>query len=359
MRRFWREPQPRSMFRGGELPRIMGGILMLLILYMLYGWMRDVNTWRCLAKSDEETAAANPSGAEPSEPTTPLPEATGPTDEDQDQVEEAGNEFQVLVDGGLGLQREEMEPYDRVVEWVKNQSFDRLYRRAKKDLWYSDLCSTPDRYRGAILALDLEVRRAKSIDENRYGVKLHEAWALTDESRGRLYDVVVLDYPKEMPVGYKVYAKAKFAGYFLKLQGYESGGAKPGQAPDKAPLLIGRLKWEPMAVAAPPMDTKQEWMWGLALLAIIGGAFGVRYVYYKWIRKKPESRPEIASATPGEVIPIDAWLERSAFNADVSGNDDDEDDDYDDGDRRPGGHNGHGPLRFSPRLDGEGKEDRS
>lgn len=357
MRRYWREQQPRKMFRGGELPRIMGGILMLFILYMLYGWMRDVNTWRCLAK-DEETVAANPSGTEPSEPPTPLPEATGPTDEDQDQVEEATNEFQVLVDGGLSLQREEMEAYDRLVEWVKNQSFDRLYRRGKKDLWYSDLCSTPDRYRGAIVALNLEVRRAKSVDENRYGVPLHEAWALTDESRGRLYDIVVIDYPKEMPVGFKVYAKAKFAGYFLKLQGYESGGAKPGQAPDKAPLLIGRLKWEPMAVAAPPTNPEQEWMWGLALLAVIGAVFGARFVYYKWIRKKPEIRAENVPAATGEVIPIDTWLERSAFNADIGGNSDDGEDDYDDGDGKPTESNGHGPLRFTSGLDGGEREGR-
>lgn len=315
MRRYWREPHTARMFRGGELPRLMSALLMLAILVMLYGWMRDAKTWLWLAKEDGKASAEQAGPPKSPPPPASLPPATGPTDEDPDQAEEADQEFQVVVDGSLTLQREEMEPYDRLVEWVKNQSFARLALRAQKGVWYTDLYDAPDRYRGQVVALNLEIRRAKCVGENRYGVTLTEAWGLTDESRGRLYDVIVVDYPEGMPVGYSIYAKAKFVGYFLKLQGYESGGAKPGQALDKAPLLIGRLEWEPTVVVAPPVDTTQEWIWGLGALALAGMVLLVRYIYIKWFRSNPAPRSMISNAASGEVIPIDAWLEQSNFGA--------------------------------------------
>lgn len=317
MRRDWREHPPTSMFRGAELMRLMTGVLMLVIICMLIVRFRDPGMWRWVAGKDETPAESAPT-IEPKlpQPPQPLPVATGPTDEDPDQAEEAKEEFQVVVDGALQLQREEMEPYDRLVEWVKNQSFDRLCQRARKGVWYTDLYDAPDQYRGQLVALDLEIRRAKCVQENRYGVTLYEAWGLTEESRGRLYDAIVVDYPKGMPLGYDVYAKAEFAGYFLKLQGYEPAGAKPGQAPDRAPLLIGRLKWKPTPVAAVPIDSRQEWIWGLSLLAVVALVLGLRWGYYKWIRQKPAVRPAIADAAAGEVIPIETWLEQSRFHTD-------------------------------------------
>lgn len=324
MRRYWREPHTARMFRGGELPRLMSAILMLAILYMLYGWMSSAHTWRWMARDDSKASPAVEANGPPTPPPTPaeLPAATGPTDEDPEQAEEASQEFQVIADGSLSLQREEMEPYDRLVEWVKNQSFARLSQRAQKGVWYTDLHDAPNKYRGQIVALDLEIRRAKCVGENRYGVTLTEAWGLTEESRGRLYDVMVVDYPEGMPVGFSMYAKAKFVGYFLKLQGYESGGAKPGQALDKAPMLIGRLEWVPTVVVAPPIDNTQEWVWGLSALALVGLVLAVRFVYIKWFRGSPVPRSMVSDPASGEVIPIDTWLEQSSF-----GSNDDESDD--------------------------------
>ena len=316
MRRYWREQRPPSMFRGAELMRLMAGIFMLVLICMLMVRFRDPGTWRWLVRNEEQPAesAQTPTPKTPP-PTPPLPAATGPTDEDPDQAEEAREEFQVVTDGTLQIQREEMEPYDRLVEWVKNQSFARLYRRANKGLRYTNLYDDAEKHRGELVALDLEVRAAEDAGKNRYGVPLCDAWAVTDESRGRLYSLIVVDYPKGMPVGFGIQAKAKFAGYFLKLQGYEPGSAKPGQAPEKAPLLIGRLEWEPAAVAAPPIDSRQEWTWGLGLLAAIGLVLGLHLVYRKWIRRKPPARSAMPTVASGEVIPIEAWLERSSFNA--------------------------------------------
>jgi hypothetical protein len=124
---------------------------------------------------------------------------------------------------------------------------------------------------------------------------------------------MVVDLPKGMPIGGEVYEKAKFAGYFLKLQGYHAFGVRPGTVPDRAPLLIGRLEWTPSVAVSPPVDSRQEWIWGLSFLALIGFVLGLRFVYFKWFRKKAMIRPVVHTTSTGEVIPIDAWLEQAGF----------------------------------------------
>ena len=84
--------------------------------------------------------------------------------------------------------------------------------------------------------------------------------------------------------------------------------------PDKAPLLIGRLRWK--SVVTPPEDKTWEWVWGLTLLAVIGAVLVLRLVYGRMIRHKPAPRSITSDAATGEVMPIDAWLERSGFGAD-------------------------------------------
>ena len=78
-----------------------------------------------------------------------------------------------------------------------------------------------------------------------------------------MYDLIVLDYPKGMPLGYDIRENARFAGYFLKLQGYEPANARPGQRPEKAPLLIGRLEWTPPAT--PPAEQSQQLTCGVVM----------------------------------------------------------------------------------------------
>jgi hypothetical protein len=291
---------------------------MLMVLFMLIRRAGDPETWRWLVSVTNDTPA--PAGSDQPQahrqgPPPPLPAATGPTDEDFDQSEAAKEEFQAVTDGTLQMQPEEMEAYDRMVEWVKNQSFARLYQRAEKGLWYTDLHDSPNKHRGDVIALNMDVRRAKCEGKNRYGVKLYEVWGLTDESRGRLYDMIILDYPRGMPLGYDINEKARFAGYFLKLQGYEAGSAKPGQAPEKAPLLIGRLDWKAPPVAAPTKNTRQEWTWGVVLVVVIGLIVALRFAYYRLARRKA-ARSRSGQTTAGSVIPIDVWLERA--NLDVA-----------------------------------------
>ncbi len=154
--------------------------------------------------------------------------------------------------------------------------------------------------------------------ENEYGVKLYEAWAVTQESRGRLYDLIVLDYPKGMPQGYDIRENARFAGYFLKLQGYEPATARPGQRPEKAPVLIGRLEW--MSPSAAPAAEPERSLWGDytivvgAAAAVVLAGLAVWFVYRRRGRKAP--LPHAATSPSREPVAIDRWLEQRGVAAD-------------------------------------------
>jgi hypothetical protein len=324
MRRYWRERRPTSMFQGAERMRLMTGILMLAVLYMLYSWAREANSWRWFAKLDGESVAVARSGdpVPAPIPAAALPPATGATDEDPDQAEEVRQEFQAVTDGTLTLTPEEMEPYDRLVFWAANQSFERLLRRSKSNLLFTHFHDEPNKYRGQLATLELNVRRILDAGKNRDGTQLYEVWGFTKESRDRLYVAIVVDLPKGMPIGPAVYEKAQFAGYFFKLQGFHAAGVKPGTVPDKSPLLIGRLDWKPTVAATPPIDTAQEWIWGLSALAAVGVVLLVWFIGVK-LRPKTVVRPAIRDAASGEVIPIETWLEQAGFDenatADSSG----------------------------------------
>ncbi len=289
------------MFRGAELMRLIAGVFLLAILFVFISNQRNAEP-----PAKNTKPAADAKEAPPKE----IPPATGPTDEDPEEVDAAREEFQALTDGAMNLGPEEMEAYDRLVRWANNQPFARLEARAKKGLRYTDLYDDPAKHRGALVALDVDVRMAGDAGKTRDDIPLHDAWAVTNESRGRLYSLIVVDYPKNMPTGFNIRAKARFAGYFLKLQGYEPGSAKPGQKPEKAPLLIGRLEWIPPTEAGPASDGRQEWIWGLGLVAIFVVLGGAHFIYRRWIRRPVE--PRLLKRTPvtNDAVPIEQWLDQ-------------------------------------------------
>lgn len=304
MRRHQRE-EPAIGFRGGELRWLVTGILMLVVLFMLMSRLREPGTFHWLADFDRKPAEPQTSAS-----AKPLPPATGPTDEDPDQAETAKSDFQAMIDGGLNLAPEEMVPYNRLVFWAKNQSFARLWARAKKGLAYTYLYDDANKYRGELVALDVEVRLVRGAEKNEHGVALNEVWATSRQSGDRLYVCMVLDMPSGIPIGRTIGEKARFAGYFLKLQGYHPNLSKPGDAPERAPLLIGRLEWTP-PVAPSSDDESQEWIWGLAALAIVVVVLVVWFMFGRQRRRSPTRC--ILTPPSDAVIPVDLWLEQSGF----------------------------------------------
>lgn len=298
--------RPAGVFSGPERWRLMTGVLMLLVLGMLIARTGDPRTWRWLA----DGKAAEPKAAAPA---AKLPEPSGPTDEDPEQADEARDEFQAVTDGGLAIGKEGMFAYNRLVLWVQNQTFARLWQRAKKHLAYTYLYDDAKNRRGQLIALDVDIRLVRDAGRTDRGVALCEAWGAADESLGRLYDLVVVDFPKPVPLDEPMQRRARFAGYFLKLQAYESGLAKPGQRPEKAPVLIGRLEWAP--TAEPLVDNTQQTLWAAVLLGVVAlGAIG-------WLLFKPRHNaraapPRMVATSAGEAMPIDQWLEQRQFGED-------------------------------------------
>jgi hypothetical protein len=301
------------------------GITTLVVLFLLISRLRDEG-------AASRLAAAQPPADESPSPATlaKLPQPTGPTDEDEEEAGEAEEEFHALSDGTLTLGPEEMAPYNRLVSWVKSQSFMRLWVRGKKNLAYTYLYDDAQRHRGALVALDVEIRLVRDAGKNDAGIPLHEAWATTRESGNHLYDLLIVDFPKKMPVGVNIRESARFAGYFLKVQGYESGIAKPGGPPEQAPLLIGRLDWRPPA-AATQSDNPVDWFChrvGLrrrdsillaALVVVVVLTAVAIFVFWRWRSWKTVVPRNILTPPPGGVIPVETWLEQCASGSHEGG----------------------------------------
>jgi hypothetical protein len=309
MRHRRERPQAIS-FRGGELRWLASGVLMLVVLLMIMVRLREPGSLNWLGDLNQNAGGARGWDAG-TPPAAALPEASGETDEDPDQAETAREEFQAITDGTLTVGPEEQIPYNRLVFWVQNQSFARLWARAKKNLAYTYLYDQADKHRGTLAALDVEIRMVHRAGKNEHGVPLNEVWATTKQSGDRLYDLIVVDLPSRIPIDRPIREKARFAGYFLKLQGYHPGLSKPGVAPEKAPLLVGRLEWTPSA-AATEADNWQEWFWGGAALAIVAVILAVRFVLGR-LRPRAAAPRGILNAPSDAVIPVDVWLEHSGF----------------------------------------------
>lgn len=299
------------MFRVSLMLRLLSGIGMLVIVSLLIVRMGDPAMWRWLT-GDNGRAAEN----EPAPPPRPIPEATGPTHEAPDQTDAAREEFQAITDGTTRIQKIEMVPYNRLAFWTKNQAFERMWRLGRGGLLYTHLYDEPDKYRGELIAMNVDVRRSYDEGKTSNGIPLHEVIATTSKSYGRPYYLMVVDYPKGMPVGDGLNEKAKFAGYFLKLQGYEPIKAKPGDPIQRAPLLIGRLEWKPTVEVE--TDNSMEWIIGLSVLSVIGLVLGVMFIIAKLKPRRRATPPNIATSPTGEVISIESWLGQSDINIDES-----------------------------------------
>lgn len=193
--------------------------------------------------------------------------APGPTDEDPEQRADSTEEFQAVTDGTIGIQPEEMLAYWRLLLWTEHQSLETLQRRARANVFFTELMQFPEKFRGRLVTLDLNVRRvlAYDLDDTPLGKRrLYELWGFTEESKAWLYVAVTAHLPEGMAVGPEVEERVRLTGYFFKLQGYFEAGAKPRAPALRAPLLVGRLSRfaPPPGVQASPGD---DW-WTAAVL---------------------------------------------------------------------------------------------
>ncbi len=353
------------MFRGAELTRLLTSLVMLAVLGMLIVQSQDPGNWRWLCGEQAAGEAIDPAHSihgRPAEdvggvgfsppvgskgsnsssaekprqdgkaakvdgtrrvPDTPLrahgkpldlpPPPTGPTDLDEEERDAAIYEFQALSDWKEDLHPEEMPAYWRLFSWVQNQSLAGLSKRAVRDVVLNDFFQSTDKFRGQLVALDLNVRRVLRYPatKNRLGIKnVYEVAGFTTQSQAWLYIGLTADLPKGMPIGSSVEEQVTFYGYFLKLQGYEPGGAKPNQRPLAAPLLIGRMVWHSAAAAKAEGESFSQMFW----LVIAGAGLAVAAGVWLIVRLAGGSTSAVRGRTlaPLPAVPMDQWLQTAA-----------------------------------------------
>jgi hypothetical protein len=312
---------PGTLFHGNEWLRLATMIVMLGVIFLMIERSRDPNTWTWLAADtptgdvqnsppaeknglDDNNDTNKPNSTKSPHP-NPLPKGEGtssidsmsettkpasdlglggPSDQDPQEAEAVKEEFQAVSDGTLSIQREEMAAYHRLLKWTENQPLAEMLKRAKKDSVLTQFYQSPDKYRGQLFTLELNVRRILKYSDN--GIALYEVWGWTSESRTWLYVGVVIDLPKGMPIGPDVYENATLVGYFFKMQGYLEAGAKPHAAPLQAPLFVGRLIWRP---TEKPQAQHADGFWGLFLLIAFLAFITFRWGLLLWdrIRRSP------------------------------------------------------------------------
>ena len=289
------------MFGGQEKRRLVSMLFMLVILGMAVSRASDPGMWTWFAPDREvparaalATAAPGPAAERPlagkplalkpaaktpatekakthaagkaaALPPAAEPDATG-TDQDWEEAEAITEDAGAITDRTLYIDKIEMNVYKRLVKWVRNQPWEALEKRAKKNPIFDEFNANPAKHRFQLFELDLDVRLVRNLDKVKtLDQPLSEVWGVTAESRDHLYDAVVVDLPAAMPTG-DVFERAKVVGYFFKLQGYEPGNARPNARPLHAPLFIGRIQWRPAPI---PAVQTSDWKWGLGAVAVI------------------------------------------------------------------------------------------
>ncbi len=314
-------------YRGVTPPRLTTMFIMAAIVLLLIYQVRKPERWEWLArgaaipgKIEREGRPAAPAAKPPSGPETatpaakppagskaaaPAPAPAGPTDEDPEEQDFMSEARETIEDGSLHIRKEEMVPYEHVLEWVKNQSLAVLEKRARKDVLYDEMVSEAGRDRFQIVQVDLDVRHVIKCDvKGPGGGELYEIHGFSPEAR--LYYGIVEGLPEGMPAGTDVREQARLVGYFFKIQGYYPVESKSRSAL-RAPMIIGRLDWQ--LPEAAPSEPIAGWVWAAiaAGCVAVGGAAAAMALL-----GGRQSRAQALGQHPGSPPPtVGQWLDQA------------------------------------------------
>lgn len=271
-----RRPIARPYGQSISFSRALSLLMMLAVLWVLYDWARRPATWQWLATARENRPGTIPAVAGDSARPGP-PEVIVPGPGDRDPVE--FQEFRArreLISDRAPLRPREMPLYWRLMGWSRTEGFDKLEKRALKDVAFTQLWEQPDRYRGQLVRLRMHVRRVLhyAAPENPSGLKdVYEAWGWTDESKSFPYVVVFPERPPGLPIGSDVRSEVVFVGYFLKVMSYSAFDVARG-----APLLVGRARLVPnRSMLRPAPSSNSAGIVLLVVVLICVAVFGVQY----------------------------------------------------------------------------------
>jgi hypothetical protein len=253
--------------------------------------------------------AANSPGEKP-DPAADQPLAGAAAEEapiDEDPIERKEFDFEIgAITDKESLGVGEMPAYWRLIDWQKQQTFEQLDKRGRRDLVFTHLWEHPERYRGQLVRLKLQLHRAIATDATseakaRELPRIYEAWGVTDETKNP-YAVVLTSLPPDFPLGYNINENVIFDGYFLKLMRFQAGDQKL----HAAPLLIGQIRWHPRTMPELPFNPTYVGFGVLGAMAVL--MMIVRLTFQFRPMRRRSVLPPLRDNE--EAVPIEAWLER-------------------------------------------------
>lgn len=217
----------------------------LVVLGLLYDTASKPRNWGWLSKEhkSDQIAASEITTSDPASFDNSAEQFDDTTDGKDDRAPGETERFTGnagLVRDRTNLMRREMTAYWQLMEWSNAQTFNQMNQRSLVEPSFSELWEDPDRFRGKLIRLRLNVRRVIKYEApaNDVDVKeVFEAWGWTDNSKSYPYVVVFSKAPVALPIGADVECEVRFVGYFLKIMAYSAHDKPMG-----APLLVGRAE---------------------------------------------------------------------------------------------------------------------
>jgi hypothetical protein len=264
--------RPPGFFQGSELPR-----LLVLSLVMVAGWGL---VWHFAKKL--------PPAADPTLTATEKPEPIVP---------DRSAEFETVTDRTpVGFR--DNAAYGLLLARARSKSPAELAAVSRRDVLLPHLWQNPEQYRGVpihLLGTALRVLRYPSkLSKTGW---IYEASVITPDQRRAPYQCVFEEAPVGLPIGPDVSERVVFNGYFLKLWGY-----KAGDVPRGAPLLVGRIGWEPREpTGADGNNTTLRWsLMAIAAMFVISAGRWAFQLYRLFTA--PPASPLLLARSPAEEI---------------------------------------------------------
>ncbi|MFI5454383.1 MAG: hypothetical protein ACHRXM_02940 [Isosphaerales bacterium] len=280
-------------FHGSELPR-----LLILALVMLLGWGLF---WQFAHKLPE-----------PAEPAVTMP--ANP----ERVVADRSDEFETVKDRAP-LTFRDNAAYSLLLSRARGKSPAELAAVARRDVVLAHLWQNPQDYRGVpihLLGTALRVLRYESkLSKTGW---LYEAWIITPETTRLPYACVFEEAPPGFPIGPNISERVVFNGYFLKIMKYQASDVARG-----APVLVGRIGWEPHKPSSPEGINTTLW-WSLVILGVLFFISLARWIYQaRRLFNSPGVAPRPSPRAANEEIDpssLNAWV-RSMAPGDESDSD--------------------------------------
>ena len=283
----------RGYFHGSELPR-----LLMLGAVMVLGWGL---VWRF--------ANQRPQPAEPVARADPQPEPV---------VADHADEFETVTDR-TPMSFRDNAAYAYLLEKVRKQTPVELAAQSRRDILLTHIWERPELYRGVPIHILGTLKRLI-----RYEAKMsktgwiYEASIFTPEASRFPYQCVFEDTPVGLPLGVELTERVVFNGYFFKIMKYQASDRARG-----APVLVGKLGWEPHAApaagAAPARESNPLLYWSLVVLGVMFLLSLGRWVFQlSRFLSGPRSTITAASHPAEDIAPgeLDAWVDSVASSED-------------------------------------------